>query len=177
MDTQKQQYYCKQCKKYVVISYSYHAYQTSLNYKIVALTKEGVGIRGISRLLSISQNTVLSRIKAIASQIKEPILVKGKEYEVDELRTFIQTKSRLIWVVSALRKDTGEIVRCNIGSRTNKTLKRVTESLELSEAKNIYTDGLKQYKTLIGSNVHKIKRFGTNHIERYHLNLRTHLKD
>ena len=63
-----------------------------LNNNIIALTKEGVGIRGTARLLCISPTTLINRIKKIASEIKEPVLSKGKTYEVDELRTFIKKK-------------------------------------------------------------------------------------
>ncbi|MDB2520734.1 hypothetical protein N9X09_00725 [Flavobacteriaceae bacterium] len=63
-----------------------------MDQNIIALTKEGVGIRGTARLLGISPTTLISRIKKIAYQIKEAVLVKGKTYEVDELRTFVKKK-------------------------------------------------------------------------------------
>lgn len=40
----------------------------------------------------------------------------------------------------------------------------------------VYTDKLKSYQSLIPSAIHKVIRFGTNHIERTNLTLRTHLK-
>jgi len=88
----KQRYKCKECKKSQQLDYIYRAYDSNLNQNIIALTKEGVGIRGTARLLSISPTTLISRIKKIAAEIKEPVLVKGKTYEVDELRTFIKKK-------------------------------------------------------------------------------------
>jgi hypothetical protein len=42
--------------------------------------------------LGISPTTLIKRIKEIASEIKGPLLVKGKTYEVDELRTFVKKK-------------------------------------------------------------------------------------
>ena len=90
--TGKQRYRCKKCGKSQQVNYSYHAYSPNLNKNIVALTKEGVGILGTARLLGISPTTLLSRIKKIAAEIKEPVLVKGKTYEVDELRTFVKKK-------------------------------------------------------------------------------------
>jgi hypothetical protein len=51
-----------------------------------------VAIRGTARLLGISPTTLISRIKKIASEIKEPVLTKGKTYEVDELRTYFKKK-------------------------------------------------------------------------------------
>lgn len=56
------------------------------------------------------------------------------EYELDEIRSFIQKKSRLIWIVYAIQRDTREVVTFNIGRRTNKTLRVVTETLALSNA-------------------------------------------
>ena len=88
----QQRYLCKNCKKSQQAVYKFNAYSTALNNNIIALTKEGVGIRGTARLLGISPTTLINRIKKIASEIKEPVLSKGKTYEVDELRTFIKKK-------------------------------------------------------------------------------------
>lgn len=88
----QQRFKCKSCKKSQQAVYQYNAYSTSLNNNIIVLTKEGVGIRATARLLGISPTTLISRIKKIASQIKEPLLVNGKTYEVDELRTFVKKK-------------------------------------------------------------------------------------
>lgn len=79
-------------------------------------------------------------------------------------------------MVSAYQRETGKIVRFSVGSRTNKTLNRVLLSLQLSNAKKIYTDKLKQYCFLIEKKNHSTKARGTNHIERVHLNYRTDLK-
>ena len=64
----------------------------------------------------------------------------------------------------------------HVGRRTNKTLNHVLTSLQLAEAKKIYTDKLKHYRFLIQKKIHSTKARGTNHIERLHLNFRTHLK-
>ena len=173
----QQRYKCRECKKSQQLKYRYNAYSPLLNNNIVALTKEGVGIRGTVRLLRISPTTLIHRIKKIAGEIKEPLLkYDGKTYEVDELCTFIRGKHKLIWIVSAYERERGAIVRFQVGSRTNKTLNRVLISLKLSNAKKIYTDKLKQYQFLIPKGKHSTKVRSTNHIERMHLNLRTHLK-
>lgn len=54
----KQRYYCKKCKFRFEKFYSYKAYSPETNNKIIALTKEGVGIRSTARLLKIALNTV-----------------------------------------------------------------------------------------------------------------------
>jgi IS1 family transposase len=46
----------------------------------------------------------------------------------------------------------------------------------LARCKQIYTDGLDIYGFVIPKKLHRVKRYGTNHIERKNLSLRTHLK-
>ena len=45
----------------------------------------------------------------------------------------------------ALDRESKTVVSFNVGRRTNKTLKHVIKSLELSKARKIYTDKLKNY--------------------------------
>lgn len=171
-----QRLYCKKCKRTRVINYKYKAYCKSINANIVLLTKEGLGIRSTARVLGISTTTVLKRILSIAKSIPNPVISFGKTYEVDEMRTYIHNKTHLFWIVYALERETRKVVSFTVGKRTNKTLNFVLKSLSLSKAKTIYTDGLSNYKYLIPTAIHSVKRFATNHIERNNLNLRTHLK-
>lgn len=174
--SKKQQYLCKSCGKRFLDYYTYNAYHEKINSEIIYFTKEGLGIRSTARVLGISTTTLLKRIILIASKIPRPFISKEKVYEVDELRTYLKRKTKLIWIVYALERKAKRIVSFNVGARTNKTLKVVTETLHLSEAKQIYTDGLKNYEYLIDKKTHKVIRYGTNLIERMNLNLRIHLK-
>ncbi|SHM80260.1 IS1 family transposase [Flavobacterium chilense] len=171
-----QRYVCRVCRKTRVDNYAYHAYKLDINQNIIQLTKEGLGIRSTARVLKISTTTLLKRIVSIARDISKPVISRGKIYEVDELCTYIRHKKNYIWLVYALEKNSGNVVSFNVGKRTNKTLCRVLDTLKLSEAKKIYTDRLKNYRYLIEKKLHSVKRFGTNHIERKNLTLRTHLK-
>lgn len=58
----------------------------------------------------------------------------------------------------------------------NKTLNTVLKTLQNAQVKRIYTNGLKNYKYLIDRKIHNVVRFGTNHIERNNLTVRTHIK-
>ncbi|MDA6071093.1 IS1 family transposase [Flavobacterium sp. AC] len=172
----KQQYYCKICCYRFIKNYTYQAYNSSINQNIIQLTKEGLGIRSTARILKISTTTLLRRIVSIARSINQPIISKGKMYEVDEMCTYIRNKRNFIWLVYALEKNSKKVVSFNVGKRTNKTLILVLDTLKLSEPKKIFTDRLKNYRYLIDEKLHSVKRFGTNHIERKNLTLRTHLK-
>jgi insertion element IS1 protein InsB len=91
-------------------------------------------------LLSISNTTVLSRLLLIAKKISKPAIAINKTYEVDEMRTFYKSKSKLLWIVYALQRETGQIADFAVGSRTKRTLQKVISTLCLSNANKIYTD-------------------------------------
>ena len=82
----QQRYRCKSCYKTQIAHYSNKAYKPHINSYIIDHVTEGCGIRSIARLLDISPNTVIRRIKMIASNIKKPAIVTNKVYEVDELK-------------------------------------------------------------------------------------------
>ena|SRR5665213_3244819 len=172
----EQRFRCSSCKRTFMKNYIYNACQKTTNTWIMKLVKEGSGIRSIARLLEISCTSVLKRILSIAKRIQKPAMGFGKMYEVDEIRTFYKSKTRLLWVVYALRRDTKEIADFVVGRRTLKTLQKVIDTVLLSGAEKIFTDRLGLYNSIIPENIHDTKRYGTNHIERKNLTLRTHLK-
>jgi IS1 family transposase len=113
----------------------------------------------------------------IAKRIVRPFpILQGKEYEVDEVRTYIGNKQRLYWIVYALRRDTKDVIDFKVGKRNLKTLGRVIDTVILSEAKRVFTDGYELYKSLVPIAQHSQKKYNINHIERNNLSLRTHLK-
>jgi insertion element IS1 protein InsB len=171
-----QRYYCKACKKYQQIFYRYKAYAKDTNAKIILYKKESCGMRGVARIMKISRNTIKARILKIAGQLKKPVIVKGKEYEMDEMRTYIKNKDNRYWIAYAIRRDTREVVDLKVGKRNKKTLSRVTDTLLLSEAIKIYTDRLNLYEYLIPEDLHTRSKYKINYIERKNLSIRTHLK-
>lgn len=171
-----QKYQCKDCFRYFQERYTYQSYIIK-DKQIITLTKESCGIRSTARILAISPNTVLRRILKIARSLTRPYpVLKGRIYEVDELFTYVRHKNHRICITYSYEPKTGYIFDIAVGTRCKKTLQKVTETLVLSEAKIIYTDGLDLYKQLIPENIHKKHRRCTNYIERKNLKLRTHLK-
>jgi len=172
-----QRYYCKPCIKYQQEQYKYKAYEQETDKEICEHIKEGCGVRSIARLLHISPTTVIKRTKRLAKQIVKPVYhLTRKNYEMDELRTYIRNKTNRYWVAYAIRKDTKEVVDFKVGKRNKGTLRRVIDTLLLSEAKKIYTDGYPLYRTLIPPELHRRSKYKINHIERKNLSIRTHLK-
>ena len=170
-----QRYKCKRCNYTRVWEYRYKSYQSAINSQIVLHTIEGCGIRSIARILNISPTTVISRILKISADLKRPYpIVKGNCYEVDELFTYVGHKKNRICY--SLEPKSGAIIDVVVGRRNKTILRKVTETLVLSDAKRITTDKLNSYKDLIPTEIHSTKLRGINHIERKNLTLRTHLK-
>jgi hypothetical protein len=124
-----QKYRCKVCRKYQQNKYR----QQIPDWLIIQLLKEGCGIRSISRLQKISPATVIRKIQAIATNLKRPKVYSGKEYELDEINTFVGSKDKRKWIAYILRRDNREVIDFVVGSRTIKTIGRVTSFLLLSE--------------------------------------------
>ena len=171
-----QRYECKHCHKKQQEEYTYNAYSPDLDKKIILYTKEGTGIRSSARILHISATTLLKHIILIGTRISRPPIVKRRIYEVDEIKSFVRRKQDHVWITYALDRKSKQVVSFNVGARTNATLSVATETLHIAEAKRIYTDRLRNYRSLIEKSIHRTTLYGTNHIERHNLTLRTHLK-
>lgn len=171
-----QRYKCSVCLKYQQKTYTYHSHLVKDN-QIINLVKEGVGIRGIGRLLQISTSTAIKRILSIAKSIKRLYPIPfGQTYQVDELFTYIGNKNNRICIAYSFNPKTKEVIDLIVGRRNKTNLMKVTSTLLLADAKQIVTDKLNIYKNLIPKEIHSTKNRGINHIERKNLTLRTHLK-
>lgn len=158
-------------------TYNYKACKEENKELFLRCHKVGTGIRGIARILQISPTTVISWIRKLGSKAYSNTFFKrGDEYEVDELCTYIGNKKRIRWVVIAKSRSTGEILDIQIGTRTKKHLKLVTDKLLMLSPKRIYTDNLKEYRYIIPKEIHETGKRKINHVERFNLTLRTHVK-
>ena len=140
------------------------------------LNNNSCGIRSISRILKISTGKVIRSIKKSwqdKKKLRRAILL-GREYELDEMKTYIGNKKKEYWIVYAIDRVTREVIDFKVGKRTNKTLKKVIDTMLLAGAKKIYTDNLKNYRYLIPEEIHKRGKYKINYIERKNLSVRTH---
>ncbi len=143
----------------------------------MSMVKESVGVRGVGRLLSISKNTVITRIKSLAIYIKKPEIVsKGHIYEVDEMWTFSGSKKNQQWVSYIYDRNSKTVVDFVVGRRSGDFLKPMISEVLKSRPKLIATDGLMVYQSIVPPNLHIASAYQTLRIERNNLNLRTHLK-
>ena len=167
---------CLECKKHQQEEYKRKGCCGKIANQVKTLVKESCGIRSISRILKISATTVIAVIKREAEKIEKPKVKMGRNYEADELKTYVKKKKNEQWVIYAIDKKTKQVADFRIGRRNKGNLKNVITTLLLSKAKKIYTDGLSTYRSLIPKELHKSVPHNTNYIERKNLDLRTHLK-
>lgn len=170
-------YRCTQCRKYQQMVYKNQACLAETNRNIVRLLVEGIAIRGIARVLRISVTTVIERIKYIAKSIKKSYAeVKNRIYEIDELWTFVGSKENEVWITYSIDRSTKDVIDFRVGERTRDKIQQVTSKVLSLEPRTVCTDGLAVYKGLIPKKIHRVGLPNTRHIERFNLNLRTHLK-
>ena len=173
----KQRYYCKACKLSHQKTYTYKAYKPATNNKIYMLLINSCGICDISRVLKISRHTVKRRLTYINNQIKSPIInERHQSYEIDEMQVKVLGMGDYFYLTYAINRKTKQVINFCIGNRTAVHLSKVVNSVLLLSPKRIYTDKWRSYKKIIPNTIHGIGKPFTNRIERYHLNLRTHLK-
>jgi insertion element IS1 protein InsB len=170
------EYRCSSCLKYQREKYSNKSWQVK-DSELILLTKEGCGIRSISRILEISPTTTIRRIVKIGTSIRRQVpILFGKHYQMDELFTYVGHKNNRICIAYAIEQYTREVVDFVVRRRNKNNLRKVLNTLFLTDAKQIVTDKLNLYTELISSDIHSTKFRGINTIERKNLTLRTHLK-
>ncbi|TXG34847.1 IS1 family transposase [Seonamhaeicola maritimus] len=173
----KQRYYCKLCKTSQQESYTYKAYNKHIEKRIYLLVTNSCGINDISRILKISRHTVKSKLLLMSERIKKPIFNEfAQKYEIDEIFAKVTALPNNCWVTYAINRETKQVIDVNIGKRGAKDLDKLVNRILLLKPKRVYTDKWKSYKTLIPNHLHRMGKTLTNNIERYHLNLRTHIK-
>ena len=92
---QKQRYRCKDCERQFITDYTYQAYKAEVRSLVLPMTMNGSGIRDISRVLSISTNTVLRLIRQAAEKVHEPVVPQRiADLELDEFWSFVEKKKR-----------------------------------------------------------------------------------
>lgn len=134
-------------------------------------------MRGIARVLKISVNTVLTRIRRIAENIERPNIEESNVvFEVDELWSYVGRKDNEYWLANGLNRATGQVVDFVVGKRTKTTLKILIDRLLVAGPKGIRTDRLTHYQSLIPRTMHRCGAYCSNHIERKNLSIRTHIK-
>jgi insertion element IS1 protein InsB len=141
------------------------------------LSLNGCGIRDITRVLGVSPNTVLKRLRRHAAKLKRSRLPAHiAELEVDEMWSFVGKKEHQAWLWYAFEPRSHQIVAWTVGQRTDQTCRRLLRQLRGCRVLRFCTDEWKSYQKMIPWAQHWVGKRWTQEIERQNLNFRTHLK-
>ena len=168
----KQRFKCTGCGRRQQASYRYQAWKPITKQLFWRVIREGVGVRGTARVLSISPTTFGAWLRQSATAINKPPLQSGDSFEVDELRTFARTKANQTWIIYAISRTTGQAVDLIVGPRTKTNLKRIVDNLLSTHPREIRSDRLNIYQSLVPKAVHRYRNRRTQRIERKNLDLR-----
>jgi IS1 family transposase len=130
-------------------------------------------------LTGISKANVVNKIRKLGRQINPILLNERREsYEVDEMSVVIGKKDKYypLYLIYALNKASKQIVDMVVGRRTKENIGKVIETVMSLNPKKVFTDKLNIYTALLESEVHVASSHTINHIERFNLTLRTHLR-
>ena len=169
---------CHDCDKTRVIERKVKVDNTEL---IQRSFLERLSLRGICRVFQISFSTLYLLLhietQSLANFRKSVAPAKaGDILELDELCSFVGSKSNKRWVWVALNRRNRQVVAYVIGDRSNRTFKRLVRKIPIEYlACQSYSDLWKSYRILQSKGNHQLVPKGagqTNHIERWNCTLR-----
>jgi insertion element IS1 protein InsB len=102
--------------------------------------------------------------------------IRIEEAELDEMWSFVKSKSNQRWLWHAIDHKTGEVLAYVFGSRKDKVFEQLKALLEPFGIKHYYSDDWGAYERNIPAEQHTISKSNTQKIERKHLTLRTRIK-
>jgi len=95
---------------------------------------------------------------------------------MDEMWSFVGSKSQQRWLWHAIDHHTGQILACVFGTREDETFLQLKELLTPFGITHFYTDGWGAYRRHLDPSTHTVGKQHTQKIERKHLTFRTRIK-
>ena len=163
----------------------------AVKQQLVDMTLNGSGVRDIVRVLGVSSATVIkvlkkkepsltqvnaNLLKRLDPEQVDVILSKVKEAEVDEMWSFVGSKSQQRWLWHAIDHRTGQILAYVCGAREDAVFVELKALLEPFGITRFYTDGWGAYHRHLDPSQHTIGKQHTQKIERKHTTFRARIK-
>lgn len=98
------------------------------------------------------------------------------EAEVDEMWSFVQSKTQQRWLWWAIDHTTGQVLAYVLADHKDKAFLELKALLEPFGIMQFYSDGWGAYERLVAPVFHTVGKRNTQQIERKHLTLRTRIK-
>jgi insertion element IS1 protein InsB len=180
--------------KTFVLNYRVNGRKPGIMTRIIDMTLNASGIRDISRVLGISPNTVIKRIKEENKNLSQVNIAylqaiqsdKNQEFDVDiicvneaegdEMWSFVGSKKRQHWIWHAIDHKSGKVLAYAFGDRKDDVCKELAQRLKPFGIIKFYTDGWGAYARIPVAKQHIVGKKNTQKIERKHLTWRTRIK-
>ncbi len=154
----RRRYLCKTCEKTFCSTKGtpyYRLHKSRLDFdEVVQMTVEGVGISSISRIKHLAWNTIASW-QYLACQVASEynnLKLKGIqliELQADEIRTFVGTKKKPMWIFVAIEVWSRLWISKVVGNRNYRNIKKLlNQVIDASRIVNPFiftTDGFDPY--------------------------------
>jgi insertion element IS1 protein InsB len=138
------------------------------------------GVRDTASVLSISTTTVLKTIRQYFARLRHQpsfsLPRARKNVEIDEMWSFVRSKSQQRWLWYAYDRESKTILDFVVGRRTDEACQFLLQKLSRYTIETIHTDNWEAYSKFIAPEQHAMSKLGTQRIERTNLTFRTHLK-
>ncbi len=116
-------------------------------------------------------------VDIVRAEVTEELEVAGiEESELDEMWSFVSSKSNPRWLWHAIDHRTGQVLAYAFGRRQDEVFLQLKELLEPFGIRRYCTDGWGAYQRHLPEAVHEVGKRKTQKIERKHLRLRTRIK-
>jgi len=179
----KQCYKCKNCGTIRVLKYDEPRYSEQDKKRILSAYEERASMRGISRIFGVSRKTLADWIQKKLQQplLKSTLCVNDPldTLELDEMWSFVYSKTNKRWIWWALSRSTRQIVAWYIGDRSTKSCRQLWERVPVVLKECVtYSDFWESYKEVIQTGKHHSvgKESGeTAHVERWNNTIRQRL--
>ena len=163
----------------------------AVKQQIIDMTLNGSGVRDIVRVLRVSSATVIDVLKKKEPAVKQVnerllhtldplhvdiILRQVEKAELDEMWSFVGSKSQQRWLWHAIDHYTGQILAYVFGPREDETFLQLKALLAPFGITRFYTDGWGAYRRHLEPSMHTVGKQHTQKIERKHITFRTRIK-
>jgi len=179
-----QKYHCLDCNAYGTLGEDARAYPQRFKDLVLRAYRERASMRGIERIFGICRQTLArwlqecaAALPALATTLLPP--QADDVLELDELWSFVRTKSEKCWVWIALCRRTRQVVAYYVGDRSEKSCRALWQRIPAAYQKlQSYSDFWDTYQQVFAAETHHSvgKESGqTSHVERWNNTLRQRL--
>lgn len=160
-----QNHRCSECSRQFVLDPQHKPISEETKALVRRLLLEKLSLRGICRVVQVSQTWLLSFIKQEYDQVPRNLNVRIplestglvlERIEADELWSFVGKKKNPVWIWLALDATTRQVVAVHAGGRSEKDAKAFWAEIPepYRSGCDIYTDEWEAYRGAIPEEIH-----------------------